>query len=117
MGHGAHINDLYKDFDVLKIEDINKFNICCLTHKIIHNPDNLPQAISELFTLNKQVHDYNTRNNEGLHAGKINTTTYGLRKINHQARLCWESIPNSIKDEVSINSFKRKLKTHIISTY
>ena len=108
---------MYKDFDVLKIEDINKCNICCLTHKIIHNPDNLPQAITELFTLNKQVHDYNTRNNEGLHAGKINTTTYGLRKINHQARLCWESIPNSIKDEVSINSFKRKLKTHIISTY
>ena len=33
----SHINDSYKDFDVLKIEDINKFNICCLTHKIIHN--------------------------------------------------------------------------------
>ena len=113
----SHINDLYKDFDVLKIEGINKFNICCLTHKIIHNPDNLPQAITELFTLNKQVHDYNTRNNERLHADKINTTTYALRKIKHQARLCWESIPNSIKDEVSINSFKRKLKAHIISTY
>ena len=41
--------------------------MCCLTHKIIHNPDNLPQAITELFTLNKQVHDYNTRKNEGLH--------------------------------------------------
>ena len=66
---------------MLKIEDINKFNICCLTHKMIHSPDNLPQAITELFTLNKQVQDYNTRNNEGLHAGKINTTTYGLRKI------------------------------------
>ena len=35
------------------------------------NPDNLPQAITELFTLNKQVHGYNTGNNEGLHAGKI----------------------------------------------
>ena len=104
---------------MLKIEDINKFNICCLTHKIIHNLDNLPQgeAITELFTLNKQIHDYNNRNNEGLHAGKINTTTCGLRKINHQARRCWESIPNALKDEVSINSFKRKLKAHIISTY
>ena len=28
--------------------------------QLIHNPDNLPQVITELFTLNKQVHDYNT---------------------------------------------------------
>ena len=67
--------------------------------------NDLPQAVTELFTLNKQVHDYNTRKNERLRADKINTTTYGLRKINHQARLCWESIPNSIKDEVSVNFF------------
>ena len=65
---------------MLKIEDKDKFNIRCLAHKIIHNPDNLPQAITELITLNKQVHDYNTWNNERLHAGKINTTTYRLRK-------------------------------------
>ena len=32
-----------------------------MTHKIIHNRNNLPQTITELFTLNKQVHDYNTR--------------------------------------------------------
>ena len=102
----SHTNDLYKDFNVLKIED--KFHVCCLTHKLIHNPHNLPQAITELFTLNKQVYHYNTGNNEGLHAGKINITAYGLRKINHQARLCWESMPNSIKDEISI-------KAHIIS--
>ena len=92
-----------------------------MTHKIIHNPDNLPQGITELFTLNKQVHDYNTRNNEGLHAGKINTTTYGLRNISHQARLCRESIPNSIKDEVFVNSFFKKIKSqyhfHVLNKF
>ena len=67
----SHTNDLYKDFNVLKIKNTHKFNTCRLTHKIIHRPDNLSQARH----FNKQVHDYDTRNIEGLHSRKINTSS------------------------------------------
>ena len=39
-----------------------------------HKPDNPPPAVTELSTLDKQVHNYDTRINEELSASKINTT-------------------------------------------
>ena len=71
--------------------------------KLIHIPENLPPAITELFTLNKQVHNYDTSDDEELHASKINTTIKGSSKISRQARIC---IPRSIKHEISMNSLK-----------
>ena len=71
---------------MLKIEDINKFNICCLTHKVIHNPDNLPQAITDqLFTLNKQVHG----------------TVYGLRNQSHYR------LPGNLTSEMHAHSISQ----------
>ena len=77
----------------------------------------MPQAINELFTLNKNIHDHNTRSREGIHANPINTRTFGSRKNSYQSRQYWDKLPQAIKSEVSLNVFKKKLKEHIISTY
>ena len=74
-------NELYKEFEVLKLQDLHMFNICCLVHKVINNREILPQAINTLFTQNSQVHDYDTRQKEELHPNNIYTRSFGAKTI------------------------------------
>ena len=113
----AKTNELYKEFEVLKLQDLHMFNICCLVHKVINNREILPQAINTLFTQNSQVHDYDTRQKEELHPNNINTRSFGAKTISYQGRIFWNQLPQNIKDEKSLNVFKRKLKAHLLSTY
>ena len=69
----TNINKLYKDFDILKLKDLHKFNICCIVHKFIHFPDMLPDAVSEMFCTNAQVHNYDTRHKRDIHPLKTKT--------------------------------------------
>ena len=56
------LNTPYREFSVLKLKDLHHFNIRCIVHKSILSPHLLPVAINEIFYLNEQIHDYNTRN-------------------------------------------------------
>ena len=56
----TNINKLYKEFGILKLKDLYKFNICCIVHKFIHFPSMLPDAVGEMFCTNAQVHNYDT---------------------------------------------------------
>ena len=109
----AKTNELYKEFEVLKLQDLHMFNICCLVHKVINNREILPQAINTLFTQNSQVHDYDTRQKEE----QIILTQEVLETISDKGRIVWNQLPQNIKDEKSLKVFKRKLKAHLVSTY
>ena len=113
----AKTNELYKEFQVLKLQDLHIFNTCCLVHKVINNREILPQAINTLFTQNRQVHDHDTRQKEELHPHIINTKSFGAKTISHQGRIFWNQLPQNIKDEKSFKVFKQKLKAHLLSTY
>ena len=111
------LNTLYRDFGVLKLKDLHHFNIRCIVHKSIHSPHLLPVAINEIFCLNEQIHDYNTRNKKDLHPIKIKTKLYGEKTISFQGRNCWNNLPSNIKEIYSINFFKKKLKQYMLSSY
>ena len=70
-------NPQYREFSVLKLKDSYHFTIRCIVHKFIHSPHLLPVVINEIFCLNEQIHDYNTRNKKDLHPIKIKTKLYG----------------------------------------
>ena len=112
----AKTNELYKEFEVLKLQDLHMFNICCLVHKVINNRETLPQAINTLFTQNSQVHEKEGKKEE-LHPNNINARSFGAKTISHQGRIFWNQLPQNIKDEKSLKVFKRKLKAHLVSTY
>ena len=111
------LNTLYREFGVLKLKDLHHFNVCCVVHKSIHSPQLLPVAINEIFYLNEQIHDYNTRNKKDLHPIKIRTKLYGEKTISFQGRNCWNNLPSNIKEIKSINFFKKKLKQYMFSNY
>ena len=45
----SNVNNLCLKFDVLKVEDLHYYKICCLVHKVIHHSGSLPLSISSTF--------------------------------------------------------------------
>ena len=111
------INNLYREFSVLKLKDLQNYNICCIVQKFIHKPTLLPEAINDLFRKNEQIHDYNTRHKKDLHPPKINTKSYGEKTFSFQGTALWNKLPENIKEITSVNTFKSKLKKYILNNY
>ena len=113
----TNINKLYKEFDILKLKDLYKFNICCIVHKFIHFPNMLPDAVSEMFCTNAEVHNYHTRYKRDIHSLKTKTKSYGEKTVSCQRRTCWNTLPNNLKKNMSGSQFKNKLKLHFLNNY
>ena len=111
------LKSLYKAFDVLKLEDLHYLNICCIVHKFTHSPCLLPEAINDTFRKKKQVHQYNTRQKNGLHPVKIKIKLDGEKTISCQGRDYWNKLPNNHKEVTSVALSKTKLKQQILDNY
>ena len=81
--------------------------------KLVHTLE----ALKALFTQHFQVHGYNTRNKNDLHATHYHKKSYGCRKISYRARQHWNSLPPSIKNEKSFTKFKDSVKKYYLSQY
>ena len=77
--HRSDTNALYKEYSVLKVEDHHKFDICCLIHKTIHHPENIPTSMNKLFILHKDMHKYSTIND--IHATLYQKYDIWIKKI------------------------------------
>ena len=53
------------------------------TASCVHHRDTLPDIFHNYFTLNSSIHNYATRQKDGLHLFNINTT-HGQRSIRHK---------------------------------
>ena len=87
------------------------FVVCCFVLKVVNDRQNPPQAINNLFTLNSQVHDYDTRQKEDLHSNNIITKTFGAETISHQGRTLWNQLPQNIKDEKTDKCIQKEIKS------
>ncbi len=79
---------------------------------IIH--DNAPSYLNEMFKTNSPIHAHNTRNNKSLYLPKYNLVTW-LRTFKFRGTKLCENLTNNIKEALSIDSFKSKYKTKLIS--
>ena len=73
--------------------------------------------MNELLTFHKDIHNYNTRNKNDIHATHINYKTYGAKKLDYRGRNFWNNLPPNLKQETSTNIFKEKLKEHFTNEY
>ena len=99
------INNLYREFGVLKLTDMHDFIICCIVHKFMYLRHLLPEVINDIFCLNEQIHHYNTRNKKDLHPARIKTELYCEKTISFQGRNCWNKLPSDRKEINSVNLF------------
>ena len=110
----AHTNPIFKRLRLLKVSDINTLQTAIFMFKLRHNI--LPSNFNSMFTLNWQIHSYNTRNSDNFHLTNPRTTL-SSKSIRHRGPDVWHSLSNEIKQCSFLSSFKKQLKTKLIAEY
>ena len=99
----AHSEPLFKQNNLLKIEDIYKLQLGLLMYK--HSRQVLPNSISKLFQRNIEFHNHNTRNSNDyfMHEARTNIRKFTIK---YSGPLFWNSIPEHIHNSTSENKSK-----------
>ena len=110
----AHTNPIFKELYLLKLEDIRILQISQLMFTVRNNSSLI--TLKDMFTLNNQIHSYNTRSSKSFHLPRTRTK---LRQfsIKYQGPKTFNSLNSDIKESVNYSSFTKKLKSHLISKY
>jgi len=106
--------ELYRNFNTLPLPQLHQFQLLCLVHKYLHCRSQLPIVFSKYFTLNKDIHHYNTRSTENLHLTRVNTAR-GARNVKFKASQLWNTLPEVLKSAPKISTFKKCLKHYLLS--
>ena len=67
-----------------------------------------PEPILELFTEQKNTHDL--RKKRQWQIPNINTVSFGRDSLRYRGPLTWELLPDNIKESVSLDQFKSRIK-------
>jgi len=110
----VHNVELYRNYNTLPIPELHNYQLLILVHKFLYYNEKLPPAFNNYFTLNYNVHNYNTRKSNELHLQSLQTTV-GKKIIKFKASQLWNQLPNEIKEIKSQNLFKSKLKNYLYS--
>ena len=77
------------ELKLIKFCDLNKYLTCQFMHKL--NAANVPNVITNYFTINNSVHDYNTRLSKGFHVPKIRNEFEKLT-LQYNGWLLWKKL-------------------------
>ena len=67
-----------------------------------------PEPILEMFET--KHHTYDLRHKRHWQVPKINTISYGMESLRYRGPLTWDKIPDNIKNSISLDISKRKIK-------
>ena len=110
----AHTNPILESLYLLKLEDIRKLQISQFMFSIRNSLT--PIGFQDMFTLNSQIHRYNTRTSKSFHLPRIRTKPRQF-SIKYQGPMIFNSLDSDIKEAYTYPSFSKKLKSHLISKY
>ena len=107
-------NKLYKENNLLKIDDMHKYVVLQFVHKSVYADDNSPETLRTYFVRNDNSHS--VRDNLLLNIPRarnaiVSTTVYWL------GASLWNKLPYHIRKEQDIKTFKEKLKDNMLSMY
>ena len=101
-----HVTPILKDLEWMNIENKVNYDICMFTYKVINQL--LPNWLLEFPTVG-ELQTRPTRQSNDLFVKRTNTDL-GARAISVRGPKEWNSIPNNIKNSLTIQVFKNKLK-------
>jgi hypothetical protein len=110
----SHTSMIFKNLRLLKFNDICKLQTC--QFMFLYKKNLVPEHFKNIFLLNSQIHNYNTRRANEFH---IVTPRTNLRQfsIKYQGPFLYNSLDNDIVNSVSLSSFTKKLKKLFCSMY
>ena len=110
----CHITPLLRNLHWLPVRLRVDFKILLVTFKILHGV--APSYLKDLVSVLPDSHYQLRRNNNGilLERPRLRTKeTMGDRAFSIAAPFLWNSLPLPIRQETSIDSFKRSVKTYL----
>ena len=110
----SHTNILFYENKFLRLHNIFNFNLGCIMYQFSKNE--LPHALGSLFIRNDQVHSHDTRQASSFHLPLVRTS-FRLNTLVYTGPTLWNSLANSLKQSVSLNVFKCKLKIVLLKRY
>ena len=106
-----HITSLLQKLHWLPVEHRIIFKVLLMTFKIINGC--APEYLSDLLETYVPKRSLRSATQGFLVVPKSSTSTYGDRAFSVAAPKLWNNMPVNIRTTISIDSFKRKLKTHL----
>ena len=110
----GHTCNSFKELCILKIHDLYRVNLCVTMFKIIKNPTCYP--ISANFSRNSEFHNYPTWNRINYSIPLYSRTSSQACFV-YQASIEFNNFPQDLKGNLSINTFRKKLKMNFINQY
>ena len=102
-------------FTMLNFVNFNAIGLykqCVLVMTYKWNAGMLPEVLSNMFTRTNTIHNIAIRQADKLHVNfcKLQMTS---KVIRHRGVLLWNNLPDDIRQQVTLSSFKFKLKLHL----
>ena len=112
--YDANTSPIFKLLKLLKFRHIHSFQLGFLMFSLKNSSP--PSKFNNLFLINSQIHNYNTRNAHSFPLPQCRTNTRQL-SIYFQGLKFYNSLNSTITGSSSSASFKRKLKEFLLSIY
>lgn len=106
----AHTKELFTKMAILPFDTLVKHRVGLLMYKI--SKGNVPRPLKTLYTCNKDVHSYNTRQKHHFRPIKANHE-FSYRTFVAQSIYIWNNITQNLNTDVSFTIFKKSLKIYL----
>ena len=110
----AHTDPLFSKLKLLKLDDLYKHQLGIYMYKSTKGL--LPDSMSSMVIPIHNVHDHNLRNQNGYYIHHVRTNCRKFT-IHYTGPKFWNTLPQQLREAVSENQFKRKLKDFLVSKY
>ncbi len=99
-----HISDMHSELNLLPLEKRRKFHCLNETYKIMHSLS--PKYLSVKYTLVSDIHQRTRSSTSMILYNKKCRLECTKRNFVYRSVLCWNALPEHIKQSSSLNEFK-----------
>ena len=109
-----HTNPLFKSLNLLKINDIIHVSLATFAYKAWNGL--LPNAFCNFLTINRGLHNHNTRHADDAHYFPYRTAI-GKHRLKNRTIRTWNSLTEGLKAKTTSKVFRHNLVKEVISSY
>ena len=107
----SHITPVLRNLHWLPVRHRIEYKLLLQTYKILNCK--FPEYLQNLISRNRPARHLRSINQDRLYVPKTKTILIGSRSFSFSSPTLWNSLPEDLKSQPSINSFKNKLKTFL----
>jgi hypothetical protein len=107
-------SELHKDLKIPKVADIAKIHVLKFVQK--QRNGKVPDTFNNLFTVNAEVHNHNTRQALNLTIPQPRNEL-SKQKLNYNGPVLWNQLPAKIRNTKCPKTFSRLLRSFFIDKY